>query len=189
MKMTNRQFAVFLPALVSTLVLCSVALVGAQATYGMWSIGNLAPAVASCPAGASNSVSFCGVLPSGSTTGTVYVSWSGSAWTAFAQGPAGPAGAPGPQGPAGPAGAAGATGPAGPTGAVGAIGPTGPTGAIGPMGIMGPAGSTGPAGPVGATGAQGPAGPPGTIPTSFTCTGFTITNAPSSTGAQLSGCP
>jgi hypothetical protein len=83
MKMTNKQFAVFLPVLVLTLVLCSVIIASAQATYGMWSIGNYAPSVSSCPTGAANSVSFCGVLPSGATTGTVYQSWNGGPWTVF----------------------------------------------------------------------------------------------------------
>jgi len=88
MKMTNKQFAVFLPVLVLTLVFCSVIIASAQATYGMWSIGNYAPSVSSCPAGAANSVSFCPVLPSGATVGTLYQSWNGGAWTVFGSGAA-----------------------------------------------------------------------------------------------------
>ena len=65
MKMTNKQFAIFLPVVVLTLVLCSALVGAAQATYGMWAIGNVAPSVSNCPTGAANSVSFCGVLPSG----------------------------------------------------------------------------------------------------------------------------
>ena len=86
MKMTNKQFAIFLSVVVLTLVLCSALVGAAQATYGMWAIGNVAPSVSNCPTGAANSVSFCGVLPSGATTGTVYQSWNGGTWTVFGGG-------------------------------------------------------------------------------------------------------